>query len=99
MAAFAVFVWCKETGTDMGPFVPFFQQATMGLRKSFPKDRNYEFWNIMMCHLIHEQHDLPEKDRMLFGTLAYRMITKAAEIIPTDQVRPLWCSSGSHPPA
>ena len=30
---------------------------------------------------------LPEKDKMLFGTLAYRMISKAAEIIPADQVR------------
>ncbi|KAL2421185.1 hypothetical protein ABEF95_005400 [Exophiala dermatitidis] len=61
------------------------QKATMGLRKSFPRDRNYEFWNILMCFLIHMQHDLPEKDRMLFGTLAYRMISKAAEMAPTDQ--------------
>ncbi|KAJ4505984.1 hypothetical protein HRR83_008499 [Exophiala dermatitidis] len=61
------------------------QKATMGLRKSFPRDRNYEFWNILMCFLIHMQRDLPEKDRMLFGTLAYRMISKAAETIPTDQ--------------
>jgi len=61
------------------------QKATMGLRKSFPNERHYEFWNIAMCHLIHMQHDLPEKDRMLFGTLAYRMISKAAEIIPADQ--------------
>lgn len=58
----------------------------MGLRKSFPKERNYEFWNIMMCYLIHLQQDLPEKDRSLFGTLAYRMISKAAETIPADQV-------------
>ncbi|KAK4940477.1 hypothetical protein LTR10_019461 [Elasticomyces elasticus] len=57
----------------------------MGLRKSFPKDRNYEFWNIMMCYLIHMQEGLPEKDRTLFGTLAYRMISKAAETIPADQ--------------
>ena len=58
----------------------------MGLRKSFPNERHYEFWNIAMCHLIHMQHDLPEKDRILFGTLAYRMMSKAAEIIPPDQV-------------
>ncbi|EXJ79045.1 hypothetical protein A1O3_08546 [Capronia epimyces CBS 606.96] len=61
------------------------QKATMGLRKSFPKERNYEFWNIMMCHLIHMQNDLPEKERTLFGTLAYRMISKAAETILPDQ--------------
>jgi N-terminal acetyltransferase B complex non-catalytic subunit len=58
----------------------------MGLRNSFPKERQYEFWNIAMCYLIHKQEDLPEKDRTLFGTLAYRMISKAAESIPVDQV-------------
>ncbi|KAK7885662.1 hypothetical protein LTR67_010013 [Exophiala xenobiotica] len=61
------------------------QKATMGLRKSFPKERQYEFWNIAMCHLIHMQHDLPEKNRVLFGTLAYRMMSKAAETTPADQ--------------
>ena len=61
----------------------------MGLRKSFPKDRNYEFWNIMMCHLIHQDHDgVDEKTRLLFATLAYRMITKAAEATGTDEVPP-----------
>ena len=56
------------------------------MRKSFPKDRNYEFWNIAMCYLISVQSGVPEKDRMLFGTLAYRMITKAVEAIPASQV-------------
>ncbi|KAL6250283.1 hypothetical protein RBB50_002584 [Rhinocladiella similis] len=68
--------------TDMGPLS---RQAAMGLRKSFPKDRNYEFWNIAMCYLISVQSGVPEKDRMLFGTLAYRMITKAVEAIPASQ--------------
>ncbi|KAJ9633532.1 uncharacterized protein PV06_06173 [Exophiala oligosperma] len=63
------------------------QKAAMGLRKSFPKDRNYEFWNIAMCYLISVQSGVPEKDRMLFGTLAYRMITKAVEAIPPGQDR------------
>ncbi|KEF53835.1 uncharacterized protein A1O9_10237 [Exophiala aquamarina CBS 119918] len=57
----------------------------MGLRKSFPKDRNYEFWNIMMCALIQRDRTQAAKDRNLFGTLAYRMIFKAAEAISTDQ--------------
>src|ERR1700753_148878 len=60
----------------------------MGLRKSFPKERQYEFWNIAMCYLIHMDQTLLEKDRTLFGTLAYRMVSKAAEIIPLDQVCP-----------
>ena len=59
----------------------------MGLRKSFPKERNYEFWNIMMCHLIQQDTDaVDEKTRTLFATLAYRMISKAAEQIQTEQV-------------
>ena len=58
----------------------------MGMRIAFPKERNYEYWNILMCHLIQKQEDLPEKDRMLFGTLAYRMISKAAESISKDKV-------------
>ncbi|OAL23800.1 hypothetical protein AYO22_06119 [Fonsecaea multimorphosa] len=57
----------------------------MGLRNSFSKERDYEFWNILMCHLIHMQQDLPDKDRTLFGTLAYRMISKAAEAIPKNE--------------
>ncbi|EXJ65310.1 hypothetical protein A1O7_01651 [Cladophialophora yegresii CBS 114405] len=61
------------------------QKATMGLRNSFPKERQYEFWNILMCYLIHKQEDIPENERMLFGTLAYRMISKAAEAIPKDE--------------
>lgn len=58
----------------------------MGMRNNFPKERHYEFWNILMCHLISRQESLPEKDRTLFGTLAYRMMTKAAEAIPVGEV-------------
>ena len=58
----------------------------MGLRKSFPKERNYEFWNIMMCFLIQLAPNQESQNKKLFGTLAYRMISKAAETIPTDQV-------------
>ncbi|KIW17605.1 hypothetical protein PV08_04800 [Exophiala spinifera] len=61
------------------------QKAAMGLRKSFPQDRNYEFWNIAMCYLISIESSVPEKDRILFGTLAYRMIIKAVEAIPPSQ--------------
>ncbi|KIW72064.1 hypothetical protein, variant [Phialophora macrospora] len=61
----------------------------MGLRNSFPKERQYEFWNILMCYLIHKQEDIPENERALFGTLAYRMISKAAEAIPKDEEQAL----------
>ncbi len=68
----------------------------MGLRNAFPRERQYEFWNILMCFLIHKQDDFPEKDRMLFGTLAYRMISKAAEAIPKDEVRALPSKEGQN---
>jgi N-terminal acetyltransferase B complex non-catalytic subunit len=59
----------------------------MGMRKAFPNDRNYDFWNILACHIIHTQHDVvSDKERMMFGTLAYRMILKAAEAVTTDKV-------------
>ena len=58
----------------------------MALRKAFPKDRNYDFWNILMCYLIHTDSPRPEKEKTLFGTLAYRLISKAAEEVPTDKV-------------
>lgn len=58
----------------------------MGLRNAFPKERQYEFWNMLMCFLIHKQEAVPEKDRMLFGTLAYRMMSKAAEAIVKNEV-------------
>jgi N-terminal acetyltransferase B complex non-catalytic subunit len=59
----------------------------MALRKAFPKERNYDFWNVLMCYLIHKDASRPEKERLLFGTLAYRLISKAAEAVPTDKVR------------
>jgi len=59
----------------------------MGLRKAFHSERQYEFWNIMMCYLVHRDATLPEKERTLFGTLAYRLISKAADLVPKDQVR------------
>ena len=58
----------------------------MSLRKGFSKDRNYDFWNVLMCYLIHNDPSRTEKERALFGTLAYRLISKAAEAVPVDKV-------------
>lgn len=58
----------------------------MALRKGFPKERNHDFWNIVMCYLIHKDTSTPEKESALFGTLAYRLICKAAETVPIDKV-------------
>jgi N-terminal acetyltransferase B complex non-catalytic subunit len=58
----------------------------MALRKAFPSDRNYDFWNILLCFLVHQDDRATEKERTLFGTLAYRLMSKAAETAPADQV-------------
>lgn len=58
----------------------------MSLQKNFPRERKYYFWAIFLCHLIAQEPTSSEMDRKLFGTLAYRMISKAAADIPSNQV-------------
>ncbi|KAI9839626.1 MAG: hypothetical protein M1819_002252 [Sarea resinae] len=60
------------------------QKAAMFLQRFFPKNRDYYFWAILMCHLIYLSPEASDSDRKLFGTLAYRMISKAASEVPTD---------------
>ncbi|KAF3481657.1 uncharacterized protein GIQ15_04416 [Arthroderma uncinatum] len=60
------------------------QKAAMSLQNNFPKTRKYYFWAIFMCYLIANDTASSETDRKLFGTLAYRMISKAAGSVPTD---------------
>lgn len=81
---------------DMGPSP---RQAAMALRKAFPNERQHDFWNILLCFLVHQDNSVTQKERNLFGTLAYRMMSKAAESIPTDQVsgRPAsWACKAHH---
>ncbi|CEJ59380.1 hypothetical protein PMG11_08005 [Penicillium brasilianum] len=58
------------------------QKAAMSLQKNFPKDRKYYFWAIFLSHMIAIDDASSETDRKLFGTLAYRMISKAAADVP-----------------
>lgn len=58
----------------------------MSLQNNFPKSRKYYFWAIFLCYLITVDPASSEADRKLFGTLAYRMISKAAESVPSDPV-------------
>lgn len=58
----------------------------MALRKAFPNERIYDFWNILLCFLVERDVRVSEKERVLFGTLAYRLISKFAEAIPTTTV-------------
>lgn len=58
----------------------------MSLQKNFPRERAYYFWAIFCTHMLAIDIKSSEMDRKLFGTLAYRMIAKAAADVPTDPV-------------
>uniref|UniRef100_A0A093V0Q6 N-alpha-acetyltransferase 25, NatB auxiliary subunit n=1 Tax=Talaromyces marneffei PM1 TaxID=1077442 RepID=A0A093V0Q6_TALMA len=60
------------------------QKAAMSLNANFPKQRKYYLWATFMCHLLAVNPSSSETERKLFGTLAYRMISKAAENVPAD---------------
>ncbi|EED15274.1 cytoskeleton organisation protein (Dec1), putative [Talaromyces stipitatus ATCC 10500] len=60
------------------------QKAAMSLNANFPKQRKYYLWAIFLCHLLAVNSNSSESERKLFGTLAYRMISKAAENVPAD---------------
>ncbi|KAJ6171992.1 N-acetyltransferase B complex non-catalytic subunit [Penicillium chermesinum] len=58
--------------------------GSMSLQKNFPRERKYYFWAIFTSHQISVDEKSSEADCKLFGTLAYRMIVKAAEEVPKD---------------
>ncbi|KAL4906508.1 hypothetical protein BDW74DRAFT_133702 [Aspergillus multicolor] len=60
------------------------QKAAMSLQNNFPKKRKYYIWAIFLCYLLAVDEASSEMDRKLFGTLAYRMVSKAAESVPSD---------------
>ncbi|KAI1942769.1 hypothetical protein LOZ66_001176 [Ophidiomyces ophidiicola] len=60
------------------------QKAAMGLQINFPKVRKYYFWAIFMCYLLASDPKSLPADKQFFGTLAYRMISKAADSVPRD---------------
>ncbi|PYH93734.1 putative cytoskeleton organization protein [Aspergillus ellipticus CBS 707.79] len=60
------------------------QKAAMSLQSNFPKTRKYHLWAIFLSYLISIDAASSEADRRLFGMLAYRMVSKAAESVPSD---------------
>lgn len=58
----------------------------MSLQKNFPRKREYFFWAIVLSYLLASDETTSETDRKLFGTLAYRMISKAAADVPDNSV-------------
>ncbi|KAL4964734.1 MDM20/NAA25 family protein [Aspergillus stella-maris] len=60
------------------------QKAAMSLQNNFPKKRKYFIWAIFLSYLLAVAEGSSDMDRKLFGTLAYRMVSKAAESVPAD---------------
>lgn len=58
----------------------------MSLQKNFAKERKFYFWAIFLSYLLGSDKGSSDMDRKLFGTLAYRMISKAAADVPADPV-------------
>lgn len=58
----------------------------MSLQKHFPNERKYHFWAIFFSYLVSVESNKSETDRKILGALAYRMISKAAESVPSDPV-------------
>ena len=58
----------------------------MSLQKNFPRERKFYFWAIFLSHLVSSDINSSEADKKLFGTLAYRMISKAAADVPANPV-------------
>lgn len=40
-----------------------------------------------MCYMLHQDQSVSEKERNMFGTLAYRLLAKAADAVAQEKVR------------
>ncbi|KAJ5408707.1 hypothetical protein N7509_002590 [Penicillium cosmopolitanum] len=60
------------------------RQAAMSLQKNFPKNRAYYFWAIFLTHMVAVDDESSEAEKKLFGTLSYRMISKAGADVPVE---------------
>ncbi|KAI9757114.1 MAG: hypothetical protein M4579_003592 [Chaenotheca gracillima] len=58
------------------------QKAAMNLQRSFSKKRLHYFWAIWCSYMVRRSPIATDNDRALFGNLAYKMISRAAEDVP-----------------
>ena len=62
----------------------------MSLQKNFPRERKYYFWAILLTHLLATDAASSDMEHKLFGTLGYRMVSKAAADVPANPVSSLF---------
>lgn len=82
MDLYKVTIFIMITKTIAG----FRSQAAMSLQKNFPKNRAYYFWAIFLSYMVSVDNESSEAEKKLFGTLAYRMISKAGTDVPVESV-------------
>ncbi|POR34924.1 Uncharacterized protein TPAR_04852 [Tolypocladium paradoxum] len=61
------------------------QQIAAIIDRSFPKERAFLFWNIVITHMLATSPQSPPEKWKLYGTLAQKQIERAAQL--TEQAR------------
>ncbi|KAJ4244390.1 hypothetical protein NW762_014518 [Fusarium torreyae] len=56
------------------------QQIAATLDRSFPQDRTFMFWNIVITHLLATSSQSPPEKTKLYGMLALKQIQRAAQL-------------------
>ncbi|UNI17079.1 hypothetical protein JDV02_003457 [Purpureocillium takamizusanense] len=61
------------------------QQIAAIIDRSFPAERSFLFWNIVITHLLAKSPQSPPEKKKLYGMLAQKQIERAAQL--TEQAR------------
>ncbi|KAI9733054.1 MAG: hypothetical protein M1834_003599 [Cirrosporium novae-zelandiae] len=81
----ALHIQCFRTSVHVHD-VETAQLAAMSLQKNFPNKRNYYFLAIFLTYIMATEFErIGDKTKAkIYSTLCYRMLSKAAEDVPTD---------------
>ncbi|MCJ1471830.1 hypothetical protein MMC13_000471 [Lambiella insularis] len=64
------------------------QKAAMMYSKNFPESRRPYFWAILASHLASNSLGVSETERSMFSGLAYKLLAKAAALVPAEDIVP-----------
>ncbi|KAG8669339.1 hypothetical protein FPOAC2_08663 [Fusarium poae] len=60
------------------------QQIAAIMDRSFPQERTFMFWNIVITHLLATSPQAPPEKKKLYGMLALKQIQRAAQLAEQD---------------
>ncbi|ODA77747.1 hypothetical protein RJ55_06349 [Drechmeria coniospora] len=72
------------------------QQIAAIIDRSFPNERSFLFWNIVITHMLAMSPQSPTEKKKLYGTLAQKQIERAAQL--AEQARAVAADDGPPPP-